>query len=112
MLLHINNCSDMSISDTLTRVIIVIEHPQLQLAFIIPIYMNQVIVVIPIIIMSILELIVTGLFIISLSLVLYKYYILYYMNVYIYLYNYNSTLILAHMILTPRYNTYRTHYLR
>ena len=103
----------MSISDTLTRVIIVIEHSQLQLAFIIPIYMNQVIiVVIPIIIMSILELIVTGLFIISLSLVLYKYYILYYMNVYIYLYNYTSTLILAHMILTPRYNTYRTHYLR
>jgi hypothetical protein len=50
----------MSISDTLTRVIIVIEHPQIQLAIIIPIYIKQVIIVILTIIMSILELIVTG----------------------------------------------------
>ena len=59
---YINNCSDMSISDTLTRVIIVIEHPQIQLAIIIPIYIKQVIIVILTIFMSILELIVTGLF--------------------------------------------------
>jgi hypothetical protein len=52
----------MSISDTLTRVIIVIEHPQIQLAIIIPIYIKQVIIVILTIFMSILELIVTGLF--------------------------------------------------
>jgi hypothetical protein len=32
----------MSIGDTMTRVIIVIEHPQIQLAFIIPIYIKQV----------------------------------------------------------------------
>ena len=53
----------MSIGDTLTRVIIVIEHPQIQLAFIIPIYIKQDIIVILIVIMSILELIVTGLYI-------------------------------------------------
>jgi hypothetical protein len=31
----------MSIGDTLTRVIIVIEHPQIQLAYSIPIYINK-----------------------------------------------------------------------
>ena len=56
----------MSISDTMTRVIIVIEHPQIQLAFIIPIYIKQVVIIILTLIMSILELIVTGLYIISL----------------------------------------------
>ena len=51
----------MSIGDTLTRVIIVIEHPQIQLAFIIPLYTEQVIIVILTVIMSIIELNVTGL---------------------------------------------------
>jgi hypothetical protein len=51
----------MSIGDTHTRVIIVIGHPQLQLAFIIPIYIKQVVIIILTVIMSILELIVTGL---------------------------------------------------
>ena len=53
----------MSISDTTTRVIIVIEHPQIQLAFIIPIYIKQDIIAILTVIMSILELIVTGFYI-------------------------------------------------
>ncbi len=56
----------MSIGDTLTRVIVLIEHPQIQLAFLIPIYIKQVIIVILTVIMSILELIVTGLYLISL----------------------------------------------
>jgi hypothetical protein len=65
----------MSIGDTQTRVIIVIGHPQIQLAFIIPIYIKQVVIIILTVIMSILELIVTGLYIsyhciIELSLVL------------------------------------------
>ena len=69
---YINNCSDMSIGDTVTRVIIVIGHPQIQLAFIIPIYIKQVVIIILTVIMSILELIVTGLYhiIVSLSLAL------------------------------------------
>ena len=53
----------MSIGDILTRVIIVIEHPQIQLAFIIPIYIKQDIIVILTVIKSILELIVNGLLI-------------------------------------------------
>jgi hypothetical protein len=65
----------MSIGDTQTRVLIVIGHPQIQLAFIIPIYIKQVVIVRLTVIMSILELIVTGLYIlyhciIELSLVL------------------------------------------
>ena len=66
----------MSIGDTLTRVIIVIEHPQIQLAFIIPIYIKQVVIIRLTVIMSILELIVTGLYhiIVSLSLALCFYY--------------------------------------
>ncbi len=63
ILSYINNCADMSIGDTLTRVIIVIEHPQIQLAFIIPIYIKQVVNIILTVIMSILEFIVTGLYI-------------------------------------------------
>ena len=43
----------MSIGDTWTRVIIVIEHPQIQLAFIIPIYIKQDIIVMLTVIMSI-----------------------------------------------------------
>jgi hypothetical protein len=66
ILSYINNCSDMSIGDTLTRVIVAIEHPQIQLAFIIPIHIKQVIIVILTVIMSILEHIVTGLYLISL----------------------------------------------
>jgi hypothetical protein len=58
----------MSIGDTLTHVIIVIEHPQIQLAFIIPIYIKQVIIGMLTVIMSILEIIVTGLHIISFEL--------------------------------------------
>ncbi len=47
----------------MTLVIIVIERPQIQQAFIIPIYIKQDIIVILTLIMSILELIVAGLFI-------------------------------------------------
>jgi hypothetical protein len=77
----------MFIGDTLTRVIIVIEHPQIQLAFIIPIYIKQVVIIRLTVIMSILELIVTGLYhiIVSLSLALCLYYILSSMHTYIYI---------------------------
>jgi hypothetical protein len=78
----------MSIGDTVTRVIIVIGHPQIQLAFIIPIYIKQVVIIILTVIMSILELIVTGLYIsyhciIELSLVLFI--ITYARSIYIYI---------------------------
>ena len=87
----------MSISDTLTRVIIVIEHPQIQLAIIIPIYIKQVIIVILIIIMSILELIVTGLFYHIFELKLYL--VIAYTIAHIYNYNYTCAILPAHMIL-------------
>ena len=53
ILSYINNCSDMSIGDTQIRVNIVIGHPQIQLAFIIPIYIKQVVIIILIIFKSI-----------------------------------------------------------
>jgi hypothetical protein len=45
ILSYINNCSDMSIGDTYTRVIVLIERPLIQLAFIIPIHKNKLLLI-------------------------------------------------------------------